>query len=82
MKSLEERIWAFLKAPLLNFETLETVGDSFYYVFEIGRKGSLLRINHFDLTGGEPAKEFPIRIQFVLMDEQSCAFSSSNLFTH
>ena len=31
------------------------------------------------LTGGVPTKEFPIRIQFVPLNKQSCAFSSSNL---
>ena len=32
------------------------------------------------LTGGVPTKEFPIRIQFVSLDKQSCECSSSNLF--
>ena len=32
------------------------------------------------LTGGVPTKKFPIRIQFVPLDKQSCVFSSSNLF--
>ena len=33
------------------------------------------------LPGGVPTKEFSIRIQLVPFDKQSCAFSSSNLFS-
>ena len=32
------------------------------------------------LTGGVATKGFPIRIQLVPLDKQSCTFSSSNLF--
>ena len=32
------------------------------------------------LTGGVPTKEYPIRLKLFPMDEQSCTFSSSNLF--
>ena len=46
-------------------------------------KRSILRINHSDTQGlsySWCAYEFSIRIQLFLLDRESCAFSSSNLF--
>ena len=32
------------------------------------------------VIGGAPTKEFQVRIQLILIDKPSCAFSSSSLF--
>ena len=60
------------------------MGNIIFRVFECAGKENFkeltILIPKTFLTGGASAKEFPIRIQLVPLDEQSCAFSSSNLF--